>query len=275
MLAAVLVCLCALALPASAPAALRAKTSLETKSGAVRLVVKLTSTTRLTARTRPRSVKVKSGRRTYALTRARGAQAAVAAGTWRSAAYRGRAAAALRSLAGKRVKVAVTTRAGTTTLNSNVPRPQQNAPITPPTIPGGSGPPAQRPAEVGGDAGKQQFHEALVGRRLRWTDQPSGYNAAETWGFCPTTVYQRYVSSTLDPAAWQTVNYQYEVTAGLVHPAAVPQAELLGQILLDNGTRYNIAFAYGRQTGAWAKVGSSTDYPFTVAGYTCGEELPD
>lgn len=279
LLALVLVCLAALLAPATASAAFRAKTSVASANGASRIVVKLTSTTRLSARTRPRSVKVKVGRKLYALSRVRGtAVAAVAAGTWRSAAYRGAAGAAIAALAGKRVSVRVGSLAGTVSLPNTVARPPSATPtpgVTAPALPGGSAPPASRPAEVSGEEGKRQFHEALVGRRLRWTNQPSGYDAAETWGFCPDVVYQRYVSSTLDPAAWQTQSYNYTVTAGFVHPASLPQAELLGQIQLANGPAYNIAFAYGRQTGAWAKVGSSTDYPFTVAGYTCGEELPN
>ena len=86
--------------------------------------------------------------------------------------------------------------------------------------------------------------------------------------------------SSLPTDAWQTVSYEYVVTAGFVHPTEVPQAELLGQYPTRNdssSTRYNIAFGYGRQEGVWAKVGSSTDYPFRVLAYpTCGGPLgPD
>src|SRR5688572_8425466 len=160
-----LACLCALALPAAAPAAIRAKTTVETKSGATRLVVKLTSTRALTARTRPRAVKVKRGRRTYLLARVRGSRAAaVSAGVWRSGAYRGSAAAALRALVGKGVKVLVTSRAGTASLSNTVTNPViPTAPpaVTPPTT-GSTPPAASRPAEIGGEEGKRQFHQALI-----------------------------------------------------------------------------------------------------------------
>jgi hypothetical protein len=268
---------CALAAVAAVSAPAHAKVSatstVSTKNGATKLVVTIVESGRFTDRARPRGVTARLGRRTLVLRRG---GAAVARSVWSTRAYRGATAAALQRLVGKRVPVTVRTRAGTRTFRPSV------APAT--AIGGGGGavggggatPPPNRPAEVGGEEGRRQFHEALIGRRLRWQNRPSGYDAAETWGFCPDVVYQRYVSSTLPTDAWQTQSYGYTVTAGFVHPAALPQAELLGQIVLNDSsaTRYNIAFAYGRQTGAWAKAGSSTDYPFTVSGYTCGEELP-
>jgi hypothetical protein len=110
---------------APAEASFKAAVSLSTSAGKVRLVVKLTSTKTLTTRTRPSSVKVKVGKKTYTLSKARASAAkTVAAGTWRSAAYSGKAGAALSALAGKAVSVKVGSRAGTSTLHSTVPKPK-------------------------------------------------------------------------------------------------------------------------------------------------------
>ena len=69
----------------TADATLRAKTSLATKAGATRIVVKLRSSDRLPARSRPRAVSVRARGRTYKLRRKRGAAAAaVNQGTRRS-----------------------------------------------------------------------------------------------------------------------------------------------------------------------------------------------
>jgi hypothetical protein len=113
-----------LALLALAPAAhaLKAKTSVTTKSGATRLVTKLTNDSPLGDQKRPRKVKIKGGGETYKLSKVGGASAAVVKlGTWRSDAYRGANAQPLLDLAGDRVKVIVKSLSGTTTVRSKIP----------------------------------------------------------------------------------------------------------------------------------------------------------
>lgn len=145
MLSGVLAAGLALALPSGAIASLRASTSLQTGGGSTRLVVKLSSTTRLTGGHRPRSVTVKAGRTTYRLSRASAAQAAaVSLGTWRSAALTGGRAAALLALQGSRVSVTVLSAdGGRSTTTSMVARLQATPPTTPP--PPGPPPPAPGP----------------------------------------------------------------------------------------------------------------------------------
>jgi hypothetical protein len=112
-------------LPATAQASLKASTSIQSSAGVTHIVVKLSSTTKLASRRRPRSVSVRAGAKTktYALSRAHGASVAtVSLGTWRSAGFTGSAATAVLALQGKRVTVLVRTVGGTTTnLASTVP----------------------------------------------------------------------------------------------------------------------------------------------------------
>ena len=139
------VLLALLAPAANADAAgLKAKASLDRKGETVRLVVKLTSQRKVAKRKRPRAVSVKAGKRRYRLSRVRGARtAAVNIGTWRSDAYRGRAARRLQRAAGDRVKVRVESRAGTTTLRSKL--------AAPPTTEGDVPPPGDDPPTGGDD----------------------------------------------------------------------------------------------------------------------------
>jgi hypothetical protein len=203
---------------APANAAFKAGVSLSTSSGKVRLVVKLTSTRALTARTRPRSVKVKVGTKTYVLSKARVAAAkSVSAGTWRSAAYSGRAGAALSSLAGKSVSVKVTSLAGTTSVRSTVPKP---------TTTGGGG---------GGGGGAQPLFEP-PGRQLegqeavpflqryfinsRFTDCPAGWPACsveERYNHCPDGSWEYH---RLTPSPGSDINSYgtYNVTGARVNP---------------------------------------------------------
>src|SRR5919106_1750086 len=142
----------------TADASLKAKPSLTTKSGATRIVVKLASSSRLSPRSRPRSVSVKAGRRIYKLKRVRGAQtAAVSLGTWRSAAYRGSAAAKLLALTGKRVAVRVRSRAGTSSVRSKLAGP-----------PGGTAPPGgTQPGDITGQQAIDQLTAEIRGGSVR------------------------------------------------------------------------------------------------------------
>ena len=215
-MAAALVGLLLTAAPANA--AFKAGVSLSTRSGKVRLVVKLTSTRTLTTRTRPRSVKVKVGTKTYVLSKARAAAAkSVSAGTWRSAAYSGRAGAALSSLAGKSVSVKVTSLARISTVRSTVPKP--------PTTGGGGG----------GGGGAQPLFEP-PGRQLegqeavpflqryfinsRFTDCPAGWPACsveERYNHCPDGSWEYH---RLTPSPGSDINSYgtYNVTGARVNP---------------------------------------------------------
>lgn len=98
-----------------ASAALTAKVSVSTAAGKSRLVVVLTSSTRLSSRQKAKRVSVVAKGRTYKLTRA-------SSTTWRSAAVSGAAATKLQALAGAKVSVRVTTAAGKTSrLSAKVP----------------------------------------------------------------------------------------------------------------------------------------------------------
>ena len=76
-----------MALPAAAQAAVTAKVSIITKSGASRVAVKLASTKAVSLRARPKTVKLSYGRKAYTLTRVRGSAAAVSLGTWVAIGY--------------------------------------------------------------------------------------------------------------------------------------------------------------------------------------------
>ena len=116
--------------PSAEAANVKAKTSLQTKSGETRIVAKLSSKNRLGARKRPRKVRVKAGGNTYRLKRVRGGASAarVNLGTWRSAAYRGNDAQALLDLVGERVRLIVSSRAGKTTLRPKLAPPAGSTP---------------------------------------------------------------------------------------------------------------------------------------------------
>jgi hypothetical protein len=135
------------AVPASARAPLKASTSIQSSAGVTRIVVKLSSSTKLSAKRKPRAVNVKAGKKSYALSRARGASVAtVSLGTWRSAAFTGSAAATVLALRGKRVTVIVRMVGGVaTTLGSMVSKlgggPVANGPLGPTSPSGSTGPP--------------------------------------------------------------------------------------------------------------------------------------
>jgi hypothetical protein len=114
----------ALALPSVAQAALKASTSIQSSGGVTRIVVKLSSTTRLTGKRAPRTVSLRVHGKTYRLSRARAARAAaVSLGTWRSAGLTGAAGTGLLSLRGARATVSVRSVGGTTsTISSTVSR---------------------------------------------------------------------------------------------------------------------------------------------------------
>jgi hypothetical protein len=209
---------------APADASFKSPVSLSTSGGKVRLVVKLTSTKALTARTRPRSVKVKVGKKTYTLSKAKAAAAkAVSAGTWRSAAYAGKAGAALSALAGKSVSVKITSRAGTSTVRSTVPKP---------TTGGGGGP-------IGGGGGGGGGATPLFeppGRQLegqdavpflqryfinsRFTDCPAGWPACaveERYNHCPDGSWE-YHRLTPSPGSDINAYGSIQVTGARVNP---------------------------------------------------------
>lgn len=114
-----------------ASAALTAKVSVSTASGKSRLVVVLTSSSRLSSRQKPKRVSVVAKGRTYKLTRA-------SSTTWRSSAVSGAAATKLQALAGAKVSVRITTAAGKgSKLSVKVAKP---AATTTPIVPGGDPP---------------------------------------------------------------------------------------------------------------------------------------
>lgn len=191
--AATLLALVAL-VPTADAATLKAKTSVTTKSGAARIVTKLTSDSPLGDRKRPRKVKVKAGGETYKLSRTRGASAAVVKlGTWRSDAYRGAAAQKLLDLAGDKVKVLVTSLAGTSTLRSKVTLPDGSTPppgTDPPT------PPDPEPGDITGQQAIDQMTTELRGGFVR--DVSSSGSTVWEFHMCETGD-ARYYSQTSDP----------------------------------------------------------------------------
>ena len=107
-----------LVLPGTAPAEakLRAKSSLITTAGKTRLSVKITSTKRLSARTKPRKVAARIGKTRIRLKKVKASSAAVSGGTWRSSALSAAKLAKLNARVGKRLTVVVVTRSGRSTL---------------------------------------------------------------------------------------------------------------------------------------------------------------
>jgi hypothetical protein len=97
-----------------------AKSSLvQTSAGATKAKVKLTSTTPVTRRTKPRSVKMVANGTDYPLTLTT-RTTSTNLGTWTSDPYTGQQQQALLSQMDKTVQVVVRTRAGTKTLQSNL-----------------------------------------------------------------------------------------------------------------------------------------------------------
>ncbi|HVE69613.1 MAG TPA: hypothetical protein VNB64_13630 [Solirubrobacteraceae bacterium] len=262
-------CLTALLLPASAPAALRAKTSVVTAGGASRLVVNLTSTTPLTVRTRPRSVRVRVGQRFYALGRVPGARATVvSAGVWRSAAYRGAAGLAVARLVGRPVRVLATSLAGTANLASIARRP----PAPPGPTPPGPTPPGPTPPGPNQPSGPTGLFEppgrTLTGQETvpflqryfhnsRFTDCPNG-----GWPNC--AVEYKYVHCS--DGGWQ---YHRNTNTS-------------GADIHSYGT-FEVTGATVNPDGSWAveynqtAYGSGRFYHWEVAtnGYTVGYEVKD
>lgn len=114
--------------PAASAAALKAKVTLQRSGDTATVEVKLTASRAFTARTRPRSVKVGS------LKLSRVSQKGKVS-TWRSAA---RPAAQIEALAGKKLSIKVTTRAGSKTVRGNAGAlpPAQTTPAPPAPAPG-------------------------------------------------------------------------------------------------------------------------------------------
>lgn len=178
-----LVCACSLLLiplvaPQPAAAAVSAATSVVTSGGKTRLVVKLTSPKAVAKRSRPSAVSVVAKGRTYRLTRVSSSAAIVRLGTWRSAGYTGTKAAALRALAGTKVKVRLVTPAGTRTLSSKIPSASTPAPVTPaPGTPTPTTQPLFTPpaSDLTGNAAYEAFKGYLADSRF--TSCPAGWPA--------------------------------------------------------------------------------------------------
>lgn len=124
-----------LAPAAQGSAKLKITTSVVKSADGTRVTVALTSKTSLSAKKKPRGVKVKAAGKTIRLSRVRaaaasagifitsGGPAVTSAGyssSWRSAAFSGADAAALEALGGKSVKVTVSSRSGKTVRSSKV-----------------------------------------------------------------------------------------------------------------------------------------------------------
>jgi hypothetical protein len=120
LIAPIVVATAALALAPIASARLTAAVTVQT-AGGTRIVVKLTSTKKLSPNQRPRRVSVKAGKATFKLTRQAGAHtAAVNVGTWRTAVLKGSAASKALSLRGKKVTVMIRLPHGALALKAKV-----------------------------------------------------------------------------------------------------------------------------------------------------------
>lgn len=107
-----------------AQARLVAKSSLvQTSAGATKIKVKLSSTTAVTRRTKPRSVSVTAGSDTYPL-KLTSSTTRTNLGTWQSDPYTGAQQEELFTHMDQTVQVVVRSRAGTKTLNTNLNPPQ-------------------------------------------------------------------------------------------------------------------------------------------------------
>jgi hypothetical protein len=210
--------------PASAGAAFTARTSIQTKSGVTRIVVALSSPSRLSAAGRPRGVSVRIGTRSYKLTRAGARAATVAQGTWRSAGYRGAAAARLVAAQGKSVKVKVLTRRGTRTITTKIPAAlTQPIPAPTPPAPGPAPAPgpqplfAKPPAEQSGQPAYDGFKQYFL--NSRFTDCPAGWPACaveERYNHCPDGSWEYH---RLTPTSGSDINAYgaYTVTGAAYH----------------------------------------------------------
>lgn len=157
--------------------------SIATAQGASRIVVTLSSASRIPARRKPKAVRVIATGRTYKLTRRSASAAVVSLGTWRSAAYSGEAGTRVRALAGAKVKVRVLAPAGTSTLSATV-APAATGPTAPaltpsqpvqPTPPSATdGPPFNPP---GRDLSGNEAYERIKGyfANSRFTDCVAGW----------------------------------------------------------------------------------------------------
>lgn len=153
--------------PAGAQAKISARVSV-TETNGPRVVVVLKSTTKLTTRTRPNRVQVRSGSTVFTLTRFSGAK--TGPGSWRTGRLTGARATRARALRGKKVSVAVRSPARTTTLRPTVaklvappaptaPLPGSPAPTSPaPTAPGAPAAPFPAPGrDLTGTEAVQSF----------------------------------------------------------------------------------------------------------------------
>ena len=196
-------------------ATVRAKTSLATKSGATRIVVKLKSSRRLPAASRPRAVSVKAGGRTYRLKRVRGARtAAVGLGTWRSRAYRRSAAAKLLKLAGKRVTLKVRSRVGTRSLRPRLASPRRTAP------PGDTTPPAEPQAgDITGQRAIDQLTAELRGGSVRRSQTSGDLSESFELHLCADARFRYYHHQSyvgLGPSATEKLGNPWTVVEALV-----------------------------------------------------------
>ena len=110
----------ALLLPAAEAAApkLKAKAEVARAGDGVRLMVTVTSSKKLTARTKPRAVQVTAEGVSLNLVRGKAKRKSV---VWRSTVYRGEQAAAVEGLRGRRLDIRIRTRAGTVKRKATLP----------------------------------------------------------------------------------------------------------------------------------------------------------
>lgn len=113
---------------AAAQAKLAAKVTVPEQNGP-RVVVALSSTTKLSSKSRPNRVQVRSGSTVFTLKRYAGARSGP--GSWRTARLKGTAVSRARGLRGKVVRVVIRSRAGTTTLRPKVATPTVGEPTAP------------------------------------------------------------------------------------------------------------------------------------------------
>jgi hypothetical protein len=249
--------------PASAGAALTARTSIQTKSGVTRIAVTLSSPTRLSAASRPRAVSVRIGSRSYKLTRAGARAAAVSLGTWRSAGYRGTAAKRLVAAQGKSVKIKVTTRRGTRTISAKIAAapvaptpPTAPAPAPAPPAPGAqplfAKPPAEQTGQPAFDGFKRYFLDS------RFTDCPPGWPACaveERYNHCPDGSWEYH---RLTPTSGSDINAygSYQVTGAAYHVDGSWAVEYVVTTSAQSFYSWRVA-ADGTVTGGYWAPGSA------------------
>jgi hypothetical protein len=187
-----------LLLAPEADAALRAKLSLSGGPSATRLVVKLSSKSRVPARARPRAVSVKARGRTYRLRRARRARSAVVSlGTWRSALIRGARARKLHALAGRRLVLRIRSRAGTTKVGTKLRTPA--ARTIPPgdvtTPPGNGTTPPAAPGDITGQQAIDRMTAEIGGGAVRRFVNQSGESQTHELHLCADRSFRHYFHS--------------------------------------------------------------------------------